>query len=153
MNAVLLLILMTLCFAGQSLSITVTYFSDNACKTPVPGLVQGVANPFFTAMNNCTLAAILPEGNVYVKPTLCSSSDFSFSLFGDSACSVQFQYGVLANKARSCITSNAPANAKSYRIKCWQYSTLSPAPLTPVQSSASSFSLFSALILTIACVM
>jgi hypothetical protein len=152
MNAVLLLILMTLCFAGQSLSITVTYFSDNACKTPVPGLVQGVANPFFTAMNDCTLGAILPEGNVYVKPTLCSSSDFSFSLFGENTCSVQFQYGVLANKTCSCITSNTPANAKSYRISC-SGTCPTPAPLTPVQSSASSFSLFSALILTIACVM
>jgi hypothetical protein len=146
MKLTFVVVLITLCLVCQSFSQSVTYFSDNACKNPVASPFQGAPNPLSFSLSKCTVGAVLQGGTIYVKADVCSSSNFSFSIYGDNTCSSATLISEVSNKTCSCITSDPPPNSKSFRIDC---TGACPAPV-PVKSSASSSSLFEALILSIA---
>ena len=134
----LLVFALWLCHFASGL--TITYFGEDKCTTPLPSPFQGAPNPLVAPLNQCTkcfeviaiqapliVAAIVTfffrlvqDGptKLYIKPTICTSTyPYPIYTYVDANCSVthldphSFIIG-------ACVTQGTPWGCSSFMITC-----------------------------------
>jgi hypothetical protein len=76
---------LALSLIGLSQAVTVTFYSDRSCTTPLPNLFdQQKFNPLVYPLNVCVQPAVLPT--YWIKYTACAGSTATRSIYFDASC-------------------------------------------------------------------
>ncbi len=104
-------------------AVTMIYYTDSACANQASNPFLGVSNPLVAILNSCTRSITFGSVTSYLKFTLCSSSNVSWTNYLDSLCATP-QPPSHSNTPNMCIRSlDTPFG--SYKISC-------PAPPRPL---------------------
>jgi hypothetical protein len=101
---------------------TVNYFSDGSCRTPVSGsTLNGAPNPLIGASGDCFLGYDNVPGStkLWEKVRTCSSTT-SITLYTDASCTTLYSPQPVGNPypVGTCLTTNLPPGVTSYNITC-----------------------------------
>ena len=122
------ILLVSLSLLASSLAVTVTFYTDNACKTPAASTFQGAPNPNVAPLNKCTQSVTADAGRtaLWSKPTVCTSSSSTIQVWADKDCTTTFPTTNTYNVG-SCLTTGLPPGALSMQITCSSASAVSAA--------------------------
>ena len=130
--SVILFLALALSLVAGTFAITVSYYTDSACKNSVASPFNGVSQPVDVSVNQCFLA-FNNGSTVYAKATLCNSTFASFDNFDDAACATvktaSFVYAT--NMCLNRSQASMPNNAASEMVTC------ASSPAKPPSSAAS----------------
>ena len=116
--------LLALCLVSDAFAfiMTVTYYSDSSCSTPVSGsTLNGAPNPLIGASGDCFLGYDNVPGStkLWEKVRTCSSTT-SVALYTDASCTTLYSPQPVGNPypVGTCLTTNLPPGVTSYNITC-----------------------------------
>jgi hypothetical protein len=123
--SVILFLALALSLVAGTFAVTVSYYTDSACKNSVASPFNGVSQPVDVSVNQCFLA-FNNGSTVYAKATLCNSTFASFDNFNDAACAVKIaSFVYVTNMCSNRSQASMPNNAGSAMFTC--ASPISPA--------------------------
>jgi len=117
--SVILFLALALSLVAGTFAVTVSYYTDSACKNSVASPFNGVSQPIDVSVNQCFLA-FNNGSTVYAKATLCNSTFASFDNFNDAACAT-VKTGSFVYATNMCLNrsqASMPNNAASEMVTC-----------------------------------
>jgi hypothetical protein len=127
--------ILSLSALSVAMAITVTAYSDSACKTLAANPVLGVPNPNSGNINTCIKSYTISGTTYYAKYTACSGTASTANSFaGDSTCS---SGGTPINDAPGAciIPTGTISGVGSYKIECSSAATASVAFVSVVAAA------------------